>query len=44
MIDKELVKKTVEWLECYLDELDDKSEAAEVQSVINFWRLYLSFL
>lgn len=51
MITKSIVKQTIEVLEDtidYLDLGDNDSETlqrkAEVQSLLNFWRLYLNFL
>jgi hypothetical protein len=51
MIKKSIVKQTIEVLEDtidYLDLGDNDSETlqrkAEVQSLLNFWRLYLNFL
>ena len=50
MITKSIVKQTIEVLEDTIDYLDlgDNSETlqrkAEVQSLLNFWRLYLNFL
>lgn len=51
MITKSIVKQTIEVLEDtidYLDLGDSDSEIlqrkAEVQSLLNFWRLYLNFL
>lgn len=51
MITKSIVKQTIEVLEDtidYLDPGDNDSETlqrkAEVQSLLNFWRLYLNFL
>ena len=51
MITKSIVKQTIEVLEDtrdYLDLGDNNTETlqrkAEVQSLLNFWRLYLNFL
>lgn len=51
MITKSIVKQTIEVLEDTIDYLDlgnSDSETlqrkAEVQSLLNFWRLYLNFL
>lgn len=51
MITKSIVKQTIEVLEDTIDYLDlgnNDTETiqrkAEVQSLINFWRLYLNFL
>ena len=51
MITKSIVKQTIEVLEDTIDYLDlDNSGSeilqrkAEVQSLLNFWRLYLNFL
>lgn len=49
MITKSIVKQTIEVLEDTIDYLDlGDSEAlqrkAEVQSLLNFWRLYLNFI
>lgn len=51
MIKKSIVKQTIEVLEDTIDYLDlgnNDSEIlqrkAEVQSLLNFWRLYLNFL
>lgn len=51
MIKKSIVKQTIEVLEDtidYLDLGDNDNETlqrkAEVQSLLNFWRLYLNFL
>lgn len=51
MITKSMVQKTIEALEQMIDYLDlgaDDPEAyqrkGEVQSLLNFWRLYLNFL
>lgn len=51
MITKSIVKQTIEILEDTIDYLDlgnNDTETiqrkAEVQSLINFWRLYLNFL
>lgn len=51
MITKSIIKQTVEMLEDmidYLDLGDNDTETiqrkAEVQSLLNFWRLYLNFL
>lgn len=43
MIRKEIVAQTIEALESYIDTLDDDTKAAQVQTLLNFWRLYDQF-
>jgi len=46
MITREIVAQTIEFLEYGLDACaaDDTQKAAEAQSLLNFWRLYLDFI
>lgn len=44
-IDKQTATATLKWLEVLLDDTPGltEEEKATVQSLVNFWRLYLSF-
>lgn len=43
-ISKEMAKATLEWLEILVDSKElHPDEKAEVQTLINFWRMYCSF-
>ncbi len=45
MISKEIVQQTIEALEDYIDFLPmNAAQAAQTQSLLNFWRLYLNFM
>jgi hypothetical protein len=44
MLDKKIVKQTIEMLEDLIDQIDDNEYQGQILSVINFWRTYLNFL
>lgn len=44
MLNKEIVKKTIDYLEDFVDQLDDNEYQGQIMSVINFWRTALNFL
>ncbi len=44
MINKEIVKKTIEMLEDLIDQTEDEEYKGQIMSVINFWRTYQNFV
>jgi len=44
MLDKKIIKQTIEMLEDLIDQIDDNEYQGQILSVINFWRTYLNFL
>jgi len=44
-INKNIAAQSLKWLEVLLDEVDTLSneEKGAVQTLINFWRMYISF-
>lgn len=44
MLDKKIIKQTIEMLEDLIDQIDDTEYQGQILSVINFWRTYINFL
>ena len=44
MLDKKIIKQTIEMLEDLIDQIDDTKYQGQILSVINFWRTYINFL
>lgn len=43
-VNKDIAAQSLKWLEVLLDEADlSNEEKGQIQTLINFWRMYISF-